>query len=78
MGLRLATGEVRMATNIESSRSPVNNYDQQEKSAFQFLTMCVVLAAMIFGLIHAVTYFTNSTGAGTAHTSATARTLVYP
>ena len=50
-----------MATNIESSRSPVNNYDQQEKSAFQFLTMCVVLAAMIFGLIYAVTYFTNST-----------------
>ena len=74
-----------MATNIESSRPPVKNYDRHEKSALRFLTICVVLAAMIFGLIHAVTYFTDSTGAAdrTAHASATARTndkaiLVYP
>ena len=56
-----------MATNIESSGSPVNNYHRR-KVGLQLVTMCVVLAAMIFGLIHAVTYFTNSTGAGTAHT----------
>lgn len=52
-----------METNLESSRPPVKNYDQHEKSAFRFLTICVVLAAMIFGLVHAVVYLTDSTDA---------------
>ena len=43
-----------MATIIESPNA------QHEEPAFQFLIFCVVLAAMIFGLVHAVIYFTNS------------------
>ena len=43
-----------MATIIESPNS------QHEEPAFQFLIFCVVLAAMIFELVHAVIYFTNS------------------
>ena len=30
---------------------------------FQFLIFCVALAAMIFGLVHALIYFTDSTDA---------------
>ena len=37
-----------MATIIESPNA------QHEEPAFQFLIFCVVLAAMIFGLVHAV------------------------
>ena len=43
-----------MATIIESPNA------QHEEPAFQFLIFCVVLAAMIFGLVHAVIYFTDS------------------
>ena len=43
-----------MATIIESSNA------QHEEPAFGFLIFCVVLAAMIFGLVHAVIYFTDS------------------
>jgi hypothetical protein len=46
-----------MATIIESPNA------QHEEPAFRFLIFCVVLAAMIFGLLHAVTYFTDSTDA---------------
>ena len=46
-----------MATIIESPNA------QHEEPAFQFLIFCVVLAAMIFGLVHAVIYFTDSTDA---------------
>lgn len=65
-----------MATNIESVRPTTRNYDRQENSAFRFLIFCLFLTAMIFGLIRAVTYFTDSTGTAdrTAHTSATAPT----
>lgn len=69
-----------METNLESSRPPVKNYDQHEKSAFRFLTICVVLAAMIFGLIHAVIYFTEPTDAAArgGAKSGTARTAERP
>ena len=46
-----------MATIIGSTNA------QHEERAFQFLIFCVVLATMIFGLVHAVIYFTNSTDA---------------
>ena len=57
-----------MATNIESLNAQhEENIEslnaQHEELAFQFLIFCVVLAAMLFGLIHAVIYFTDSTGA---------------
>lgn len=52
-----------MATNIESPGLPVRNYAQHEESAFRFVIFCVVLAAMIFGLVHAVVYLTDSTDA---------------
>ena len=44
-----------MATIIGSPNA------QHEEPAFRFLIFCVVLAAMIFGLVHAVVYFTDST-----------------
>ena len=57
-----------MATIIESSNA------QHEEPAFQFLIFCVVLAAMIFGLVHAVIYFTNSTDAAARAAALMART----
>ena len=46
-----------MATMIGSRNA------QHEEPAFRFLIFCVVLAAMIFGLVHAVIYFTDFTDA---------------
>jgi hypothetical protein len=46
-----------MATTIESPNT------QHEEPAFRLLIFCVVLAAMIFGLVHVVIYFTDSTDA---------------
>ena len=34
--------------------------DNQRESDFEFLILCVVLTAMIFGAIHTVVYFTDS------------------
>ena len=48
---------MRMATIIGSPNA------QHEEPAFQFLIFCVVLTAMIFGLVHALIYFTDSTDA---------------
>ena len=37
--------------------------DNQRESDFEFLILCIVLTAMIFGVIHAVLYFTDSSSA---------------
>ena len=37
--------------------------DNQRASDFEFLKLCIVLTAMIFGAIHALVYFTNSSSA---------------
>lgn len=37
--------------------------DNQRESDFEFLIVCIVLTAMIFGAIHAVAYFTDSSRA---------------
>ena len=37
--------------------------DNQRESDFEFLILCIVLTAMIFGVIHAVVYFTDSSSA---------------
>ena len=37
--------------------------DNQRESDFEFLILCIVLAAMIFGAIHAVVYFADSSSA---------------
>jgi hypothetical protein len=38
-------------------------HDNQRESDFEFLILCIVLTAMIFGAIHALVYFTNSSSA---------------
>ena len=52
-----------MATNNESVGTLIQNHDQQEKWALQFLSLCVIITAMLFILINAVAYFTASTDA---------------
>ena len=37
--------------------------DNQRASDFEFLKLCIVLTAMIFGAIHGVVYFTDSSSA---------------
>ena len=37
--------------------------DNQRASDFEFLKLCIVLTAMIFGAIHGVVYLTNSSSA---------------
>ena len=45
-------------------RRPTRRDDQRAtKSDFEFLVLCFVLTAVIFGLIHAVVYFTGSSKA---------------
>lgn len=50
-----------MAINNERSESSIENYHVKEKWALQFLIVCVVLAAIIFGLVQAVVYLTSPT-----------------
>ena len=45
-----------MATNNESS---IDNYHLKERRALLFLIVCVSLAALLFGLIHALMYLTT-------------------
>ena len=45
-------------------RQPTRRDDQRgTKSDFEFLVLCFVLTAVIFGLIHALVYFTDSSNA---------------
>ena len=63
-----------MTKSIERPSRLTRNDDQRErKSDFEFIILCMVLTAVIFGLIHAVIYFTDPTGtaARTAAKSAT-------
>jgi hypothetical protein len=48
-----------MAKTLESSGLPVKNDDQHEKRALKFIAVCVLLAATMFGLIHAVIHLTD-------------------
>lgn len=46
--------------------------DNQRESDFEFLILCIVLTAMIFGAIHAAVYFADSSSAaGVISTEAT-------
>ena len=56
-----------MMKNIERLKPPHSNHDRHDDSAFRFIIFCVVLAAMIFGLIHTVIYFTEPRGAAAGH-----------
>lgn len=47
---------------IETSRPRTSKQGQNENSAFRFLICCVILTAIIFGLIHAVVHFTGPQG----------------
>jgi hypothetical protein len=47
-----------------AGRRPTRRDNQREtKSDFEFIILCIVLTAMIFGVIHAVVYFTDSSSA---------------
>ena len=50
-----------MATDKDDQLS--KNQDQREKWAFRFLAFCVILTVTFFGLVHAVVYFSDLTGA---------------
>lgn len=61
-----------MVKNIERPEPPNSNHDRHENSAFRFIIFCVVLAAMIFGLIHTVIYFTEPRGAAAGQAAGSA------
>lgn len=48
-----------MATNNKRSGLLIQKDQLKQKWAFQFLIVCVLLAALIFGLMHAVMYFSS-------------------
>jgi hypothetical protein len=48
-----------MATNNKSSEILIDKDKLKQKWAFQFLIVCVLLAALIFGLINALMYFSD-------------------
>ena len=52
-----------MAMDNKDDQPFIKSQDQREKRAFQFLALCVILTVMFFGLIHAVVYFSDRTGA---------------
>ena len=64
-----------MATNNESDSPLVQNKDQHEKRALQFIAFCVIVTAILFILIDAVAYFAAPTDAfpGGTKASETAR-----
>ena len=52
-----------MATNNKRSGLLIQKDQLKQKWALQFLIVCVLLAALIFGLMHAVLYFSSPTRA---------------
>jgi len=52
-----------MATNNERDSPLVQNKDEHEKRALQFLAFCVIVTAILFILIDAVAYFAAPTDA---------------
>lgn len=51
-----------MTKSIERPSQLTRN-DDEIKSDFGFIILCMVLTAVIFGLIHAIIYFTGPMGA---------------
>jgi hypothetical protein len=54
----------RRFKGARAGRRPTRRDHQRgTKSDFEFIILCIVLTAVIFGLIHAVVYFTDSSSA---------------